>query len=72
MVPAHVIVNAYASAFANVWAIDKRMNFDMKYLKPKIETFNKKLLINIEAECGSCTCNCQCVCKCVCTCVGHR
>jgi len=44
----------------------------MKYVKPKIENFNKKMLENIEAECGSCTCNCQCVCQCVCKCVGHR
>ena len=39
----------------------------MKYVKPKIETFNKNLLDNIEAECGSCTC--VCVCQCVCECV---
>lgn len=39
----------------------------MKYEKPKIETFSKEVLNNIEAECGSCTC--VCVCQCVCECV---
>lgn len=34
----------------------------MIYVKLKVKTFSKKLLTNIEAECGSCTCNCQCVC----------
>lgn len=39
----------------------------MVYIKPNFLTFDKSMLTEIEAECGSCTC--QCVCQCVCKCV---
>lgn len=42
----------------------------MTYKKPKIESFYKEMLENLEAECGSgCKCTCVCVCQCVCQCV---